>query len=104
MQHQKKLIFVLLGFGKLGQGFYNVWLNRKEQIKEQTGFELVLKHILVKNEHFKRPADVDPKLFTTDLNKILKDKSVKIAVDVIGDIEPTFTIIKQITQLGSLPK
>ena len=100
MQHQKKLIFVLLGFGKLGQGFYNVWFNRKEQIKEQTGFELVLKHILVKNEHFKRPADVDKKLFTTDIQKILKDKSVKIAVDVIGDIEPTFSIIKQIMEKG----
>jgi len=100
MQGQKKLTFALLGFGKLGQGFYNVWLNRREQIKEQTGFELVLKHILVKNEHFKRPSDVDSKLFTTDLQKILKDKSVKVAIDVIGDIEPTFSIIKQIMERG----
>jgi len=99
-QRQKKVMFVLLGFGKLGQGFYKVWTSRKDHIKEQTGFELVLKHILVKNEHFKRPADVDPKLFTTDLQRILKDKSVKVAIDVIGDIEPTFTIIKQIMEKG----
>jgi homoserine dehydrogenase len=97
---EKKLIFALLGFGKLGQGFYKVWNNRKNQIKKQTGFDLILKHILVKNQHFKRPADVDPKIFTTDLQKILKDKSVKVAIDAIGDIEPTFTIIRQIMENG----
>ena len=100
MQDQKKITFTLLGFGKLGQGFYNVWINRKEQIKEQTGFDLVLKHILIKNDHFKRPADVDEKLFTTNLQTILKDRSVKVAIDVIGDIEPTFSIIKQIMAKG----
>lgn len=100
MRKKKTLTFALLGFGKLGQGFYKVWNNRKEQIKEQTRFELVLKHILVKNEHFKRPVGVDPKLFTTSPQDILKDRSVKVAIDAIGDIEPTFTIIKQIMAAG----
>ena len=99
-QRSKKLTFALLGFGKLGQGFYKVWMSRKDEIKESTGFDLVLKHILVKNDHFKRPSDVDPKLFTTDLQKIVSDKSIQVAIDVIGDIEPTFTIIRQIMEQG----
>lgn len=100
MQSKKKVTFTLLGFGKLGKGFYNVWAKKREQIKEQTGFDLVLKHILIKNEHFKRPANVDPNLFTTDLQAILKDNTVKVAIDAIGDIEPTFTIVKKIMEKG----
>ena len=96
MPERKKITFVLLGFGKLGQGFYNAWNAKKEQIKEQTGFDLILKKILVKNKHFKRPRNVDEKLFTTDLNDILKNRTLKVAIDAIGDIEPTFSIIKKI--------
>ncbi|KAA3609789.1 MAG: homoserine dehydrogenase [Calditrichaeota bacterium] len=96
MSERKKITFALLGFGKLGQGFYKAWMKKKEKIREQTGFELILKRILVKNEHFKRPKEIDKKVFTTDINVILKDRTLKVAIDAIGDIEPTFSIIKKI--------
>jgi len=96
MPERKKIAFALLGFGKLGQGFYDALMAKKDKIREQTGFELILKKILVKNKHFKRPQNIDPKLFTTDLNDILKDRTLKVSIDAIGDIEPTFSIIKKI--------
>ncbi len=96
MSERKQITFALLGFGKLGQGFYDVWMAKKEKIKEQTGFDLILKKILVKNIHFKRPKNVDEKLFTADLNDILKIRGLKVAIDAIGDIEPTLSIITKI--------
>ncbi len=96
MSARKQITFALLGFGKLGQGFYDAWMAKKDKIKEQTGFDLILKKILVKNDHFKRPKSVDEKLFTTNLNDILKDRSLKVAIDAIGEIEPTFSILKKL--------
>lgn len=96
MPERKKIGFALLGFGKLGQGFYKAWMAKKEKIKEQTGFDLVLKKILIQNTHFKRPKTVDEKLFTPNLNDILKDRTIKVAIDAIGEIEPTFSIIKKL--------
>jgi len=94
---RKKLInFALLGFGKLGKGFYDVWMKKREAIKEETGFDLKLKKILVKNTNFKRLAQVDQSLFTTDLNEIISDSSIIIAIDAIGGIEPTFSIIRKL--------
>ena len=79
-----KITFALLGFGKLGQGFYNVWSKKKEKLFEETGFSFELKYILVKNKSYKRPANVDSKYFTTDINILLKDKSLNVVIDAIA--------------------
>lgn len=98
MPERKKITFALLGFGKLGHGFYNVWMDKKDQIKEQTGYELILKKILVKNEYYKRPQDIDENLFTTKISDLLNDRSLKVVIDVIGGIEPIFSIIKKLIE------
>ena len=90
----KRVINVaLLGLGKLGTGFLKVLKEKQEKIKEETGFELRLKKILIKNPHFKRDRSVDMSLLTTNVEDIISDKS--IAIDAIGGIEPTFSILKQ---------
>jgi homoserine dehydrogenase len=98
MPRKKEIHFALLGLGKLGQGFYKLWMQKKDEILEKTGFHLNLKHILVKHTQFKRPDFVAPGLITTDIQDILNDPEVTIAIDAIGGIEPTFSIIKQLIQ------
>jgi homoserine dehydrogenase len=86
----------LLGLGKLGSGFYKILMDKQDKIKEETGFEIRLKKILIRNIHFKRPSFVDTSLLTTEISEIINDKSISIAIDAIGGIEPTFSIIKQL--------
>lgn len=90
-----KITFALLGFGKLGQGFYDVWSMKRGKLLVETGFDFELKYILVKNKTHKRPAKVNSTYFTTEISDILKDKSIDVAIDAIGNIEPTFSIIKK---------
>ena len=98
MPRKKDINFVLLGLGKLGQGFYREWLKKKDEILEKTGFRLNLRHILVRHANFHRPDFVDKSLITTNIDDILNDQNVTIAIDAIGGIEPTFSIIKRIIQ------
>jgi len=100
MSRVRVINFALLGYGKLGSGFYENFLKKKDKIKSKTGYEFNLAKVLVKNRHFKRKGRIDKALFTTDINDILNDDSIKIAIDVIGGIEPTFTIIKKILKNG----
>ncbi len=100
MLKTKNVNFALLGLGKLGQGFYDILQEKKEQIEIETGFNLNLKKILVKHDHFKRPHHINPKLITTNLEDILKDSTIKIVIDAIGGIEPTYTLITQLVKRG----
>jgi homoserine dehydrogenase len=94
MPKEKTIHLALLGLGKLGTGFVRILKEKTAMIKAETGMELNLKKILIKNAHFNRPAYIDKNLLTTNVEDIIKDKSISIAIDAIGGIEPTFSIIK----------
>ncbi|MBN2426546.1 MAG: homoserine dehydrogenase [Calditrichaceae bacterium] len=92
----KKINFALLGLGKLGTGIYELWQQKRDAIHKETGWDLHLKKILVKNIKFRRSSVIDKSLLTSRLDDILEDDSIKIAIDAIGGIEPTFSIIKKL--------
>lgn len=98
MPKSKIINFALLGLGKLGSGFYKIYTQKKDQIQKQTGYQLKLQKILVKNPQFKRPSFVDRSLITTNIDDILNNQSIKMAVDAIGGIEPTFSIIRKLIE------
>ena len=95
MSKTKPLDIALLGCGKLGQGFYRLLESRRDKILEQTGIDFNIKHILVKHINYKRHDSIPIKNVTNDVNKILKDEDVRIVVDAMGGIEPTYGIIKR---------
>lgn len=98
MPTKRVINIALLGLGKLGTGFSKILKEKQEKIKEETGFELHLKKILIKNPHFKRDRSMDMSLLTTNVEDIISDKSIDIAIDAIGGIEPTFSIIKHLIE------
>jgi homoserine dehydrogenase len=96
MSKDKIINFALLGCGKLGSGFYSILKNKRNKIFEETGFQLNLKRILVKNAHYRRPSFIDRSLITANINDILEDPSIDLAIDAIGGIEPTYSIIRKL--------
>lgn len=100
MSKTKQINFALLGCGKLGHGIFEVWKNNHQKILSQTGVDLNLKYILVKNIKYKRHRMIPTELLTDKIDKILKDDSVQVVIDAIGGIEPTFSIIKKFMDRG----
>jgi len=101
MPRTKQLNFALLGLGKLGMGFCEVLQSKKDQIRQESGIALNLKRILVKNEHFKRPANINKKLITTNVNDLLQDDSIDVVIDAKGGIEPIYTMLKKFITRGT---
>jgi homoserine dehydrogenase len=100
MSKNQMLNIALLGCGKLGQGIYTLWQEQRQKILEKSGIDLNIKYILVKNIRYKRNIDISPHILVDSADIILKDDSVKIVIDAIGGIEPTFGIIKKFLTRG----
>ncbi len=95
MAENKTIHFALLGLGKLGSGFFQLWNEKRAKIEAETGFDLNLRKILVKHKQFKRSVAVDSGLVTDRIEDITEDKSIRLVVDAIGGIEPTFSLIQK---------
>ena len=95
MAKSKEVRIALLGCGKLGQGLYKLWKDRRIKIKEQTGIDLDISHIFVKHIKQRRDSDIPVEIITDNIDIILKDLDIKIVVDTMGGIEPTYGIIKK---------
>jgi homoserine dehydrogenase len=100
MAKSKEVKIALLGCGKLGQGLYKLWKETRLKIKEQTGIDLAISHILVKHKKYKRDSAIPVAILTDNIKNILKDPEVQIVIDTIGGIEPTYGIIKQFLNRG----
>lgn len=100
MSKSREINIALLGCGKLGQGIYKLWLEKRTKILEQSGIDLNIKYILVKNIRYRRDPVIPPHTITDDTEIILHDDDVKIVIDAMGGIEPTFGIIKKFLNRG----
>lgn len=100
MTKTKQVEVALLGCGKLGQGLFQLWKYKRLKILEQSGIDINIKHILVKHIKYKRDPDIPQELITDSFDKIFDDQSIKIVIDVMGGIEPTFGIIKKFLNRG----
>ena len=100
MSRSTRINVALLGCGKLGTGIYKLFQARREKILAQTGLELDIEHILVKNLYFERDSSIPVARITDNPEDILSDPSVKIVIDAIGGIEPTYSLIRKFIDNG----
>ena len=82
---QEKVIKVgLVGFGTVGAGVAKVILENGPQIAAKTGLRLQLACVV--DTDLKRPrlVKLPDGILTNDLNKLINDKSIQIAVELVG--------------------
>jgi len=78
----------LLGCGTVGAGVVELVRRRSDKIVDMTGFQPVIKRILVRDVNKVRPVELDAELLTTSVDDILLDDEIKVVVETIGGIEP----------------
>ena len=100
MAKLKQINIALLGCGKLGQGIYRLWYDKRKKIQDQTGIDLNIKYILVKHLNKQRDSLIPREIITDKTKDLLKDTEIDIVIDAIGGIEPTFGIVKEFLHKG----
>ncbi len=82
----------LVGFGTVGCGVAKLLLEEADSIAARTGLRLQLARVVDIDTASARPVKLPKGVLTDDLDKLLKDDSVRIAVELVGGT----TVAKQI--------
>ena len=74
----------LVGFGTVGAGVADLLLNSAETIRAKTSLELELARVVDIDTTSPRAVQLAPGLLTDDINSLLTDDTIDIAVELIG--------------------
>jgi len=74
----------LVGFGTVGSGVVKILLEDSDYIKAKTGIKLELAKIVDVDTKKERPVKLPAGILTNDLNSILNDKDIQIAIELVG--------------------
>jgi homoserine dehydrogenase len=79
-----------MGLGVVGSGVARALLERAEDYGRQVGCPLRLVRILEREPDRERPVRVDPALFTQDVQDIVANPAIDIAIEVLGGENPAY--------------
>ncbi len=86
----KKLVKVgLMGLGTVGTGVLRILEGHQLDLVKQTGVEIQVGKILVKNPGKDRNIHISPDLLTVDPQEVLQNPEIDIVIEVMGGIHPT---------------
>ncbi|MBO8172563.1 MAG: homoserine dehydrogenase [Bacillaceae bacterium] len=97
---RRKVNVGLMGLGTVGTGVVRIIQGHQEDLIKQTGMEIEIKRILVKDINKQRKITVDPAMVTSDPYEVIRDPEIDVIVEVIGGIETTREYILEALEQG----
>src|SRR6187455_3104599 len=89
----------LLGCGIVGGGVVSVLLRQRELLRQRTGLDFVLKHVVVKSEA-EYPPNAAELPMSTDADAAIDDESVDVVVELIGGTGVAFSFVERALKAG----
>ncbi|MFD1205798.1 MULTISPECIES: homoserine dehydrogenase [Sporosarcina] len=89
----------ILGFGTVGEGVYRILQEKREEIRENTGFTVDVVTILVKDKTKKRKPISGVKI-TDNIRDILDDPEIDVVFEAIVGEEPAYTYLSDAIEKG----
>jgi homoserine dehydrogenase len=87
----------IMGYGTVGAGVFKVLTMNHDLIAKRVGEELNVRYVLDLREF---PGDPAQEVLTHDFNDILNDPDVKIVVETMGGLRPSYTFTKTLLLAG----
>ncbi len=97
---KKNVKVAIVGFGTVGAGVAKILLQSAEQIESKMGVRLELARVVDIDTKSQRPVKLPDGVLTSDLNALLDDKSIEIAVELVGGTGATKDIQLKLLQTG----
>src|SRR5436305_4422284 len=94
------LHLALLGHGTVGAEVARLLDEHREEYHSRLGRRLAVKWILVRDPKKHPRTAFAGATITTDLQKILDDRSIEIAVEVMGPLEPSSRAVTRCLETG----
>ncbi|MEK5521974.1 MULTISPECIES: homoserine dehydrogenase [Heyndrickxia] len=85
----KKISVGLLGFGTVGTGVVHLLTNDQQRLVQQTGSQIQISKILVKDREKSRKMDQYDHLLTLNPSDVIDNPEIDIIIEVMGGIDET---------------
>ncbi len=96
----KKIGIGLIGFGTIGAGVARMLLERKDLLAERAGFIPELVSVCDCDLKRPRPVSLPGGILTEDAKKVIDNPDVRIAVELVGGIEPAGSFLLEALKNG----
>jgi homoserine dehydrogenase len=83
----KPLGIGLIGCGTVGGGVARLLLEQSERLSLRAGRPLVLRRVVVRETDKPRPIQLPSQLLTNNLQSVLSDPDIDVAVEVVGGVD-----------------
>ncbi len=90
----------ILGFGTIGSGTARLLLEQRERISRRAGRGVELARIVDKDLSRPRNVAVPRELLSDNVEALIRDPEIQIAVELIGGIEPARTLVAALLENG----
>ena len=97
---EQKIKVGLVGFGTVGCGVAKLILEEGESIAAKTGLRLELACVVDIDTQSPRPVKLPDGVLTSDLDKLLKDDSIQIGVELVGGTDAARQIQFKMLEAG----
>lgn len=89
MKALKKISVGLLGFGTVGTGVVHLLTNDQQRLVQQSGSQIQISKILVKDREKSRKMDQYDHLLTLNSSDVIDNPEIDIIIEVMGGIDDT---------------
>ncbi len=89
----------LLGCGTVGGGVVSVLLKQRELLRQRTGVDFVLRHVVVKSEA-EYPPNAGELPMSLDANAAIDDPASDVVIELIGGTGVAYAFVKRALELG----
>lgn len=90
----------LVGLGTVATGVARLLEAERELLRQQCGATLDIKWVVVRDPDKRRDVIPSGAEVITDINPVLEDPEVEIAVELMGTVRPAFEIISNLLRAG----
>jgi homoserine dehydrogenase len=90
---QEPVSIAIVGLGTVGTGVARVLLEQPERVARRAGRPVRLRHAVVRDLKKTRSIVLPPGLVTDDVQRVVDDPEVKVAVHLVGGIHPAREIL-----------
>ena len=81
------LNIALIGCGTVGGGVAKLLLEQPARLAARAGRPLVLRRVVVRDPDKPRVVRLPREIVTTDLQQVLRDPAIQVAVEVVGGVD-----------------
>jgi homoserine dehydrogenase len=94
------LNIALIGLGTVGTGVAKILLEHSERIARRAGRPIDVRRVVVRDFQKAREVDLPDGVLTDDLQSVISDDLIDVAVQLIGGIDPARRIMTKLLESG----